>query len=96
MIITEARNLAIKEILPTRQIGDQEGGPLEDGKVTVPESFTGHSIFKEGEWIAMTEDVSGAGRGCPHVALAAGDYFNGANYPPDDVSGAHPRGRQAG
>ena len=28
MIITEARNLAVKEILPTRKLGDQEGMQL--------------------------------------------------------------------
>ena len=39
MIVSEARNLAIKEILPTREIGDREGCKFVDGKVTVPESF---------------------------------------------------------
>ncbi len=39
MIVSEARNLAVKEILPTQMLGDQEGCKFENGKVTVPESF---------------------------------------------------------
>jgi alkylation response protein AidB-like acyl-CoA dehydrogenase len=82
LIVTEARNLAIKEILPTREIGDKEGAVFESGMVTVPEAF--HKVwelFKEGEWVAMTEDLEWGGQGMPRtVALAAGDYFNGANY----------------
>ncbi len=82
MIVTEARNLAIKEILPTQKLGNQEGCKFENGKVTVPESFHRiYEIFKEGEWIAMTEDPEWGGQGMPTtVALAANDYFVGANY----------------
>ena len=39
MIISEARNLAIKEVLPTQKLGDREGCRLDNGKVSVPESF---------------------------------------------------------
>ena len=39
LIVKEARNLAIKEILPTREIGDQGGHRFEKGKVTVPKEF---------------------------------------------------------
>ena len=39
LIVTEARNLAIKEILPTREIGDREGTHFENGRVTVPKEF---------------------------------------------------------
>jgi alkylation response protein AidB-like acyl-CoA dehydrogenase len=82
LIVTEARNLAIKEILPTREIGDKEGAVFESGMVTVPEAFhKAWELFKEGEWVAMTEDLEWGGQGMPRtVALAAGDYFNGANY----------------
>ena len=82
MIVTEARNLAIKEILPTQKLGDQEGCKFENGKVTVPESFHRvYEIFKEGEWVAMTEDPEWGGQGMPTtVALAANNYFVGANY----------------
>ena len=82
LIITEARNLAVKEILPTQIDSDREGAHLNDGKVTVPESF--HRIwqlFKEGEWLAMTEDPEWGGQGMPRtVALAASDFMNGANF----------------
>ncbi len=82
MIVTEARNLAIKEILPTQKIGDEEGCRFEDGKVAVPESFhRAYELFVEGEWLAMPEDPEWGGQGMPKtVALAASDYFNGANY----------------
>ena len=33
MIVSAARNLAVKEILPTRTLGDQEGCRFENGKV---------------------------------------------------------------
>jgi len=82
MIVSEARNLAIKEILPTQKLGDQEGCKFENGRVTVPESFHRvYEIFKEGEWIAMTENPEWGGQGMPTtVALAANNYFVGANY----------------
>lgn len=82
MIVTEARNLAIKEILPTQKEGDREGCKFEDGKVTVPKCFHKvYKLFREGEWIAMTDEPEWGGQGMPTtVSLAAGDYFSGANY----------------
>ena len=57
LIIAEARNLAIKEILPTQIDGDREGAHYDAGKVTVPASFhKAWELLKEGEWLAMTED----------------------------------------
>jgi alkylation response protein AidB-like acyl-CoA dehydrogenase len=83
LIVTEARNLAVKEMLPTRELGDKEGCKFDKGKVTIPESFHKlYTLFKEGEWIAMSEDPTWGGQGMPvTVAMAAGDYFNGANFP---------------
>ena len=82
LIINEARNLAIKEILPTQKIGDEKGCVFDGGKVTVPEEF--HRVYKlfcEGEWLAMNEDPEWGGQGMPRtVALAASDFFNGANF----------------
>jgi alkylation response protein AidB-like acyl-CoA dehydrogenase len=82
LIISEARNLAIKEILPTFKEGDEQGCRFENGQVVVPESFQrAYDLFVEGEWLAMPEDPEYGGQGMPRtVALAAGDYFNGANY----------------
>ncbi len=82
MIISEARNLAIKEVLPTQKIGDEEGCKLENGVVTVPESFHRvYGLIKDGEWVAMPEDPEWGGQGMPRtVSLAAGDYLVGANF----------------
>jgi alkylation response protein AidB-like acyl-CoA dehydrogenase len=82
MIIKEARNLAIKEILPTAKEGDEQGCRLENGVVTTPESFKRvFDLFVEGEWLAMSEDPEWGGQGMPKsVAMAASDYFVGANF----------------
>jgi len=82
LVINEARNLAVKEILPTQADGDRIGAQFADGKVTVPESF--HKAWEalcEGEWIALTEDPEWGGQGMPRsVAVAAGDYLQAANF----------------
>ena len=82
LIVSEARNLAIKEILPTRQDGDRMGVRFEAGRVFVPEPFhKAWKAFKEGEWLAMTEDPAWGGQGMPQaVAMAAAGYLNGANF----------------
>ncbi len=82
MIVTEARNLAVKEILPTYKDGDRIGARFDAGKVTVPASF--HKAWKavcDGEWLAMTEDPEWGGQGMPRtVATAASDYLLAANF----------------
>jgi alkylation response protein AidB-like acyl-CoA dehydrogenase len=82
LIVSEARNLAVKEILPTQEEGDRVGTLFDNGRVTVPESFhRAWELFKEGEWLAMIEDPKWGGQGMPRaVALAASDYMNGANF----------------
>jgi alkylation response protein AidB-like acyl-CoA dehydrogenase len=82
LIVSEARNLAVKEILPTQEEGDREGTKFDNGQVTVPESFhKAWELFKDGEWLAMIEDPEWGGQGMPRsVALAASDYMNGANF----------------
>jgi len=81
MTVTEARNFAIKEILPTNTEGDREGCVFEDGKVKVPVSFK--RIFRllgEGGWIATIDDPAVGGQGMPTVvANACAEYFCGAN-----------------
>jgi len=83
LIISEAKNFAVKELLPSNKEGDEQGCTLEDGKVTTPESFKRlFDLFNEGEWLAPTEDPEWGGQGMPFtVASAAAEYFNGANYP---------------
>jgi alkylation response protein AidB-like acyl-CoA dehydrogenase len=82
MIITEARNLAVKEILPTQVDGDRIGVHFDNGKVTVPESF--HKAWKavrDGEWLAMIEDPEWGGQGMPRlVASVAAGYLMSANF----------------
>ncbi|PID40213.1 MAG: acyl-CoA dehydrogenase [Proteobacteria bacterium] len=82
LVLKEARNLAVKEILPTLKEGDEEGVKFENGRVTTPESFhRAYQLLREGEWTAMPENPEWGGGGMPRtVSLAAGDYFNGANY----------------
>ena len=81
LIISEARNLALKEILPTQTAGDQEGAHFDNGKVTVPEAFKRiYQLYNEGDWLAMAENIEWGGQGMPKaIALAASDYFVGAN-----------------
>ncbi|MBU8912101.1 MAG: acyl-CoA dehydrogenase [Desulfobacterales bacterium] len=81
LIVSEARNLAIKEILPTFKDGDEIGCKLENGKVTVPESFQrAWKIYCEGEWLAMCDDPEVGGQGMPKlVGCAALEYMVGAN-----------------
>jgi len=81
LIISEARNLAIKEILPTFKDGDEIGCKLADGKVTVPESFKrAWKLYCEGEWLAMCDDPAVGGQGMPKlIGYAALEYMVGAN-----------------
>lgn len=81
LIISEARNIAIKEILPTYADGDRIGATFENGKVKVPESYhRPHKLLLEGEWASMTEDPELGGQGLPHIiARAAREYLAGAN-----------------
>ncbi|MFH1153811.1 MAG: acyl-CoA dehydrogenase [Pseudomonadota bacterium] len=83
MVVSEARNLAIKELLPYLKEADEEGCTFDGGKVLVPKAFhRAYELFREGEWIAMCDDPAWGGQGMPaSVALAANNYFNGANYP---------------
>lgn len=81
LIVTEARNLAIKEILPTFKDGDEIGCTLENGRVTVPESYKrAWKLYCEGEWLAMCDDPEVGGQGMPRlVGYAALEYMVGAN-----------------
>ncbi|MGK7311864.1 MAG: acyl-CoA dehydrogenase [Candidatus Longimicrobiales bacterium M2_2A_002] len=82
LIISEARTLAVKEILPTQADGDRIGVTFDGGTVTVPESFHGAwNALREGEWLAMTEDLEWGGQGMPRsVASAASNFLHAANF----------------
>ena len=82
LIINEARNLAVKEILPTFAEGDREGVRLENGQVKVPACFhRPYKLFRDGEWTAMVADPELGGQGLPYcVSQAAAEYLVGANY----------------
>jgi alkylation response protein AidB-like acyl-CoA dehydrogenase len=82
MIISEARNFAIKEILPVNDEGDKVGLKFENNKVTVPQCFhKPYQLLREGGWIAMTEDPEIGGQGLPHlIAQAAAEYIVGADF----------------
>ncbi|MEF8824255.1 MAG: acyl-CoA dehydrogenase [Desulfohalobiaceae bacterium] len=81
MIVKEARNLALKEILPTNKIGDEKGISLENGQVKVPEEFhRAYKLYCEGEWVGTTENPDYGGQGMPKsVGMGASDYLLGAN-----------------
>ena len=81
MVISEARSLATKELLPTSAEGDKEGCRFEAGEVKVPKSFHRvYSLLKEGEWIALSDDPEVGGQGMPRIiASAVDEMFQGAN-----------------
>ena len=82
LIVSEARNLAVKEVLPTQVDGDRIGAQFSNGKVTVPPSFhKAWKSLKDGDWMALTEDPEWGGQGMPRsVATAAMEYVMAANF----------------
>ena len=81
LVITEARSLAMKEILPTQADGDR-GVHFDNGTVKLPESF--HKAWQalvDGEWIGITEEPEWGGQGMPRsVASAATHYLQAASF----------------
>jgi len=82
MIISEARTLSLKEILPTSREGDSHGVRFEEGKVSVPPCYhRPHRILAEGGWTSMNASSRWGGQDLPEVInRAALNYFWGANY----------------
>jgi alkylation response protein AidB-like acyl-CoA dehydrogenase len=82
MVVDAARQLALREILPTCAQGDREGVQFSDGRVQVPSCFhRAYRHFVEGDWIALAEDPAVGGQGLPQVvAQAAREYIVGANF----------------
>ncbi len=82
MVLAEARNFALKEILPTYAEGDREGARFENGHVRPPECYRRpFALAREGEWGAMTEDPELGGQGLPQlIATAAQEFLTGTNF----------------
>lgn len=81
MIVTEAKNLAIKEILPTNTIGDQEGCCYENGRVRMPAGFkAAWRKLEQGEWFAPAQNPEWGGQGIPETLnVVTQNYLFGAN-----------------
>jgi alkylation response protein AidB-like acyl-CoA dehydrogenase len=81
LVVSEARNLAVKELLPTQKAGDEQGARFDNGRVRLPECFhRAYKLFCRGEWVAMPENPKWGGQGMPKIlSLAASEYFVGAN-----------------
>jgi alkylation response protein AidB-like acyl-CoA dehydrogenase len=81
MVVSESRNLSVKELLPTLKIGDEAGCRYEKGRVITPEGYKrAWDLLVEGEWYAMDCSTEWGGQGMPEsVAMAARDYLLGAN-----------------
>ena len=72
MILTEARALAVNELLPLLSEGDELGVQFDAGVVKVPESF--HRVYKliqEGEWNNLSVPQEMGGQGAPAFMGAA-------------------------
>jgi alkylation response protein AidB-like acyl-CoA dehydrogenase len=82
MILSEARKIAIKEILPTLAEGDKQGVRFENGKVAVPESFhKARKVVLEADLTSTMEDPDWGGQGLPFlISIAVMEYTVGANY----------------
>ncbi|MCM2283183.1 MAG: acyl-CoA dehydrogenase [Desulfobacula sp.] len=82
MILTEARALALKEILPTLAEGDVQGVRFENGTVKVPDCFREvHRKILEGDWQSMVVSTEMGGQGVPgFLAYACAEHFHAANY----------------
>jgi len=81
LIISEARNFALKELLPTWAEGDRIGATFEDGQVKVPSSYhRAFTLMREGEWTALAESPEWGGQGVPiTISVAADEFLVGAN-----------------
>jgi alkylation response protein AidB-like acyl-CoA dehydrogenase len=81
MVITESRNLSLKEIHPTWKISDEMGCTFENGRVITPEGFKhAWDLLVDGGWFAMDCSTEWDGQGMPEtVGMAAREYLLGAN-----------------
>ncbi len=82
MIITEARKVSLKEILPTLAESDKTGVTFENGQVKAPESFhKARQAVVDSELVSTMEDPEWGGQGLPYlISMAIMEYVVGANY----------------
>ena len=81
MVVNEARNLAIKELLPTNKTGDEQGCSFDNGRVATPEGFPrAWQLLVDGEWIALDCSPNYGGQGMPSIVMqSAWEYLLAAN-----------------
>lgn len=81
LILKEARNLALKEIAPVNKECDEKACIFEKGEVLIPEEMKKiWELFREGQWVAMTEKPRWGGQGMPKaLGAAATEYLTSAN-----------------
>lgn len=82
MAIEQAEKLAENEFYPANKKGDEEGCDYNNGDVKVPESFhRPYQFYKEGGWLAMSDEPEVGGQGFPMViANACTEFFAAANW----------------
>ena len=82
LILTEARTLALKELLPTMKDGDELGVRFESGTVKVPESYhRPFELMREGDWGNLSVDPDMGGQGAPgFLGMSVAEYFMAANW----------------
>jgi alkylation response protein AidB-like acyl-CoA dehydrogenase len=82
MVLTEARALAVKELLPTLREGDAQGVRFDNGAVRVPEGFRrAFELVRQGEWQNLGVDPEMGGQGAPpFISAATAEYFLAANW----------------
>lgn len=82
MIITEARQLSIKELLPTLAVGDEQGVSFKDNQVSLPQCFQrAHALLLQGEWNNLSVPGEMGGQGLPPLAASAcEEYLLGAGW----------------
>ncbi len=71
-ILEEAGRFASDEIAPLARIGDEEGTPLSDGKITMPTGWKKlYDDWVEGGWPALSGPTDFGGQGLPTMLSVA-------------------------
>jgi alkylation response protein AidB-like acyl-CoA dehydrogenase len=81
LIVSEARTLAVKELLPVMKTGDAQGCRFESGRVRMPEAFKrAWYLLEKGGWFAPCQNPDFGGQGMPHsLNVMVQNYLFGAN-----------------